>query len=377
MLSEQQCKLIEKGLTEDVEPRKVAAYLCLHMGLMLAEAAALRRQDIDLDAGTVAVCHVLGRPEGGDASCTEFMPIDAPRVIPMPPHVKRYLSENSGFYPNDDCFILTAGTEIPALHSMQNGLTSLCAKYKVADGLSATDLRNAFIRRCIQSGIDLYSLCQYIGIKQPNVILKHFGGYFVPHLESVQELEKYGAGYISPEPMQKPEIVGPKRMNLLILGAGSQGPVVKEIAEALGVFHDIAYLDDDPDNRLAMDTCANYERYMDRYPIAIPSFGDSFLREKWVDKLERAGYILPTLIHPSATVSPSAEIGMAVVVEARSIISAGASVGEGVIASSGSVIEAMAKVGEFAHVGAAATVTKNAVIPAYKRISSGAVVRDN
>ena len=375
MLSEQQCKLIEKGLTEDVEPRKVAAYLCLHMGLMLAEAAALRRRDINLDAGTIAVSNVLGRPEDGDATRAELMNIDTPRLLPMPPHVKRYLSENSGFYPNEDCFILTGGTEIPAVHCMQNGLTSLCAKYKVADGLSATDLRNAFIRRCIQSGIDLYSLCQYIGIKQPNVIVRHFGGFFIPHLESVQALEKYGAGYTSPEPMQKPEIVGPKRMNLLILGAGSQGPVVKEIAEALDVFHKIAYLDDDPDNKLAMDACANYEQYVNLYPIAIPSFGDSFLREKWVDKLEKAGYILPTLIHPSATVSPSAEIGMAVVIEARSIISAGASVGEGVIASSGSVIEAMAKVGEFAHIGAAAMVSKNAVVPPYKRISSGAVVR--
>ena len=42
MLTEQQCEKIEKGLTAQVEPRRVAAYLCLHMGLTLAEAAALR-----------------------------------------------------------------------------------------------------------------------------------------------------------------------------------------------------------------------------------------------------------------------------------------------------------------------------------------------
>ena len=98
------------------------------------------------------------------------------------------------------------------LSTMQNGLTSLCTKYNVTDNLSATDLRNAFIRRCIQSEIDLYSLCQYIGIKQPNVIIKHFGGYFVPHPESVRALEKYTAGYNSPDSAQKPKIGGPKRM---------------------------------------------------------------------------------------------------------------------------------------------------------------------
>ena len=33
MLSEAQCMLVELGLTEQVDTRKVAAYLCLHMGL--------------------------------------------------------------------------------------------------------------------------------------------------------------------------------------------------------------------------------------------------------------------------------------------------------------------------------------------------------
>lgn len=49
MLTEQQCEKIEKGLTAQVEPRRVAAYLCLHMGLTLAEAAALRVGDIDFE----------------------------------------------------------------------------------------------------------------------------------------------------------------------------------------------------------------------------------------------------------------------------------------------------------------------------------------
>ena len=55
MLTEAQCGIIENALTSAVEPRKVAAYLCLHMGLMLSEVAALRLGDIDLRGGTVAV----------------------------------------------------------------------------------------------------------------------------------------------------------------------------------------------------------------------------------------------------------------------------------------------------------------------------------
>lgn len=43
MLTDEQCSIINRHLTENVEPRKVAAYLCLNMGLLLGEVTALRR----------------------------------------------------------------------------------------------------------------------------------------------------------------------------------------------------------------------------------------------------------------------------------------------------------------------------------------------
>jgi len=376
MLTEQQCKLIEIGLTKDVEPRKAAAYLCLHMGLMLAEVAALRWQDIDLDAGTVELRNIIGRPEGGDNTApVTFMPYDAPRTLPMPPHVKRYLTENSDLYKNSQCFILTGGAEIPAFYPMQNILSSICNKYKVARNLSAMDLRNAFIRRCIQSGMDLFSLCTYIGIRQPNVIVKRFSEYFVSRLDSINVLEKYSADYVPPESKVEPESMGPKGMNLLILGAGSQGPVVKEIAEAIGVFRKIDFLDDDPDNKLAIGPLSDLEKLTSRYPMAIPSFGNSLLRMKYMDILESLGYVVPGLTHPSATVSPNANVERSVVIEARSVVSAGAELKRGVLVSSASVVGVGAHIGQFAHIGSSVTVEKNAVVPAYTRVPSGAVIR--
>ena len=55
MLTESQCQLIEQELTGAVEPRKVGAYLCLHMGLMLSEVCALRWGEIALTAGAVEI----------------------------------------------------------------------------------------------------------------------------------------------------------------------------------------------------------------------------------------------------------------------------------------------------------------------------------
>ena len=53
MLTDKQCSIINRHLTENVEPRKVAAYLCLNVGLLLGEVTALRRQDIDIDTGVL------------------------------------------------------------------------------------------------------------------------------------------------------------------------------------------------------------------------------------------------------------------------------------------------------------------------------------
>ena len=61
MLTDKQCSIINRHLTENVEPRKVAAYLCLNMGLLLGEVTALRRQDIDIDTQR---CRARGRRNG-------------------------------------------------------------------------------------------------------------------------------------------------------------------------------------------------------------------------------------------------------------------------------------------------------------------------
>jgi hypothetical protein len=54
MLSEKQCRLIEDGLTQSVEPRKVAAYLC-YIGPYAFRVTALQWKDIDLDANTLTL----------------------------------------------------------------------------------------------------------------------------------------------------------------------------------------------------------------------------------------------------------------------------------------------------------------------------------
>ncbi len=370
MLTEFQCMQIEKALTDNIEPRKLAAYLCLHMGLTVAEATALRLCDIDFKNKTLTIHNTLTRAASSSAQKYKITAGETDRKLFIPDHVVKILEENIDLYPDPECFLISGNQTTPGAHLLQNLLLSINSKLNIAKSLTAIKLRNAFIRRCLENDIDLYTIASYIGVKQVGEIQKKFAGYITPHPEKINILERYTSDYVAPA---QPDSIKAKRMNLLILGAGSQGPVVKETAQALGVFRDIAYLDDDPNNKLAIDACENYKKYINTYPIAIPSFGNCALRAKWIDRLEEAGFILPTLIHPMATVSPSAVVGEGTVVEMKAIIGTGARIGRGCIISSGAVVDLNASVGEYVHVGSAAAVKKDAAVSPFSVIHSGEV----
>lgn len=129
-----------------------------------------------------------------------------------------------------------------------------------------------------------------------------------------------------------------KELNLLILGAGSHGQEVLELAQSLRIFHKIGFLDDTKPE-IAIGPCNNFSKYLSEYPVAIPAIGDTEVRKRWMTDLVKAGFIIPTLIHPSAVVSRSAEIGNGTVVCARATIGPRAQLGKGCIISCGATID--------------------------------------
>jgi acetyltransferase-like isoleucine patch superfamily enzyme len=151
---------------------------------------------------------------------------------------------------------------------------------------------------------------------------------------------------------------GVRRMNLLILGAGGQSFVVKEVAESLGVFGKIAFLDDDLSKPHVLGKPTDCVRFLGEYPIAIPSVGNNELRKKWIEMLAKAGFIIPTLISPAATVSPSATIEYGTLIEPKVIVGANSHIGHGCILSSGAIIERDAVMNDYVHIDYGVTVRK-------------------
>lgn len=128
------------------------------------------------------------------------------------------------------------------------------------------------------------------------------------------------------------------KMNLLILGAGAQGGEIYDIAINLRIFNDIAFLDDDPNIENTIGKWEEAEKLVEEYPIAIVAVADKTIRKSWMAKLESYGYIIPTLVHPTAYVPEGVSIGYGSVVSARTTISTGVKIGTGCIVTSGSTI---------------------------------------
>jgi sugar O-acyltransferase (sialic acid O-acetyltransferase NeuD family) len=131
---------------------------------------------------------------------------------------------------------------------------------------------------------------------------------------------------------------------LLIVGAGGHGKVVADIAQQLGQWEDIAFLDDIyPDSTLVGEwkiigkvTVAN--QFRKEYPEAIVAIGANSLRLEVQRKLSHAGFQFPVLIHPDASVSRLTSIGAGSVICTQAAVIIGSRIGLGAIINTGASV---------------------------------------
>lgn len=159
--------------------------------------------------------------------------------------------------------------------------------------------------------------------------------------------------------------------NLLILGAGQYGCLVKEIAEAMDCFGIIDFLDDQ--NPKAIGKLSEYGAYCGAYSCAAVAMGDPQLRLQYLERLG-AQFQLPQLIHPQSYVSPSAVLGPGCVVEPMAVIHTGATLGKGCLVCAGAVVNHNAIVGDGCQLDCNCTVTARAEVFSGSKVHSGEVV---
>ncbi len=171
--------------------------------------------------------------------------------------------------------------------------------------------------------------------------------------------------------------------NLLILGAGMFGTVVKEIAEEMGAFGKIDFLDDTFGSgefegnfhEQSIGKLEDYEKFIMDYKYAIVAIGDPDVRMEWTKKLMYVNYNVPGIVSKRAYLSNTAQLGRGVVVAPLAAVNPRAHVGEGTFVMANSVIDHHSFVADYCNIQCGTVVMPSAAVPSFTKTEPNEVVR--
>lgn len=168
--------------------------------------------------------------------------------------------------------------------------------------------------------------------------------------------------------------------DLIIIGAGGHGRVIADIAQKLGVYTSISFLDDG-DGKESMGLpiigkTADVEKYIATADIFV-AIGNSKIRAKFVEELLLKGATVPTLVHPNAVIGSQVEMGAGTAVMAGAVINPCAKLGKGVIVNTCSSIDHDCMIGDYCHIAIGSHVAGAVTLGTHTWIGAGATVSNN
>lgn len=124
-------------------------------------------------------------------------------------------------------------------------------------------------------------------------------------------------------------------MVLGIYGSGGSGREVKDIADMIGTWEEIIFIDDTVESgvfkgvkRMPFDCfCKTFDKKNSEVIVAL---GEPEYKKKLYKKVKDRDYSFANVIHPTAWISPSAKLGRGIIIKAGVIISCDAVVEDNV-----------------------------------------------
>lgn len=169
---------------------------------------------------------------------------------------------------------------------------------------------------------------------------------------------------------------------LLILGTGSYALVAKEVAESMGCFEKIAFLDDRavqaPDGSAVLGKISDLKQLSADFTHAFVAIGNPTVRASLISKIEsETSCRVATLLSPHAYIAPSAEIAPGCIVEPMAVIHSKCVLEKGCIISAGTVINHYSRICAFVHLDCNVTVSGFLTVTASQKIQCGTVVTND
>lgn len=163
---------------------------------------------------------------------------------------------------------------------------------------------------------------------------------------------------------------------VLIIGAGGHGQAVAEAMQAANEYEPVGFVDDGQKGSVVglpvLGTTADLPECIAKARLAIVAIGKNSIREDLQRRAESIGFKLVTVIHPRASVSPSAKIGRGSAIMAGAVVGTAAELGSGVIVNCGAIVDHHCKVEDFGHLGTGAAMAGGSILGTRAWMQAGA-----
>ena len=170
-------KKIEAAVFESKKTKLFGIVLCLYSGLRIGELIALQWKDIDLTKGLLTVSRSCHDTSGGIVF-DEPKTATSRRIIPLPKQLLPKLKSIKKSSNSD--FVVSAGGNAVSVRSYQRSFELLLKKLNI-DYRGFHSLRHTFATRALECGMDVKTLSEILGHKNPMVTLNRYAHSLLEH----------------------------------------------------------------------------------------------------------------------------------------------------------------------------------------------------
>ncbi|MGM8364848.1 acetyltransferase [Virgibacillus sp. W0181] len=166
---------------------------------------------------------------------------------------------------------------------------------------------------------------------------------------------------------------------VIIIGDGGHSKVIRDMILYRKEYEIAAVLDDkyaciSKRNGGLYGPLSYFYKFKEKNIKVIIAIGNNAVRKKIATQLNLKSKHYMTLIHPTATISPTVSIGYGTVVMPHAVVNTESSIGEHCIINTGAIVEHESHIGSYVHISPNATLTGEVKVEEGTHIGAAATI---